>query len=67
MLSLNIKATTRLQALLLWLIFKMPLSIFIDTATKREQIHNLFLKEKNFNKTLTFIIEFRYNNNRLFE
>ncbi|EPZ98196.1 hypothetical protein N204_03365 [Helicobacter pylori UM085] len=26
----------------LWLILQ---SIFIDTATKREQIHNLFLKE----------------------
>ncbi|WRB89393.1 hypothetical protein KVD94_04350 [Helicobacter pylori] len=48
----------------LWLILQ---SIFIDIATKREQIHNLFLKEKNFNKTLTFIIEFRYNNNCLFE
>ncbi|WQS34843.1 hypothetical protein KVF10_02600 [Helicobacter pylori] len=40
---------------------------FIDIATKREQSHNLFLKEKNFNETLTFIIEFRYNDNRLFE
>ncbi len=32
-----------------------------------KESRNLFLKEKNFNKTLTFIIEFRYNNNRLFE
>ncbi|WQS15158.1 hypothetical protein KVC92_04745 [Helicobacter pylori] len=49
----------------LWLILQ---NIFIDIATKREQSRNLFLKRiENFNKTLTFIIEFRYNNNRLFE
>ncbi|ADU80183.1 hypothetical protein [Helicobacter pylori] len=46
----------------------MPLSIFTLIDTKREKSRNLFLKEnENLNKTLTFIIEFRYNNNRLFE
>ncbi|GHR66541.1 hypothetical protein VN1269_13610 [Helicobacter pylori] len=46
----------------------MPLSIFIDTATKRAKPQSVFKKRiENFNKTLTFIIEFRYNNNRLFE
>ncbi|EQL59866.1 hypothetical protein N405_06940 [Helicobacter pylori FD568] len=33
----------------------MPLSIFIDTATKREQSHNLFLKENwEFEQNLDF-------------
>ncbi|ADU83362.1 hypothetical protein HPLT_04810 [Helicobacter pylori Lithuania75] len=70
-MSSILKATTRLQALLLWLILQNAFEHFYRhslplIATKKEQIHNLFLKEKNFNKTLTFIIEFRYNNNCLF-
>ncbi|WP_305864655.1 hypothetical protein [Helicobacter pylori] len=67
-MSSILKAITRLQAFYYGLFYKMPLSIFTLIATKRKQSRNLFLKEnENLNKTLTFIIEFRYNNNRLFE
>ncbi|WP_198514573.1 hypothetical protein [Helicobacter pylori] len=60
MLSLNIKAITRLQALLLWLILQNAFEHFYRhllplIATKRGQSHNLFLKENwKFGQNLDF-------------